>query len=151
MPSTKWFMNGKCNIISNAIDRHANTHPDKVEYIFANEFGSRKVTYRELDHQINNLAAALLDAGINEGDVVGIYLPMISEAFFSIFACSLIEACMPPSFLALARRRCVSDLLIQRQRYYSLLIPSVVEAKRLSLKMNGSGQREEQMWRRSLA
>jgi acetyl-CoA synthetase len=92
LPWTKWFINGKCNIISNAIDRHAKVQPDKVAYIFANEFGARKVTYRELDDKVSNLAAALLDADIKKGDVVGIYLPMVPEAFFSIFACSKIGA-----------------------------------------------------------
>jgi acetyl-CoA synthetase len=92
LPWTKWFINGKCNIISNAIDRHARRHPDKVAYIFANEFGSRKVTYKELDEQVSRLASALLRAGIRKGDVVGIYMPMIPEAFFAIFACSKIAA-----------------------------------------------------------
>jgi acetyl-CoA synthetase len=92
LPWTKWFINGKCNIISNAIDRHARRHPDKVAYIFANEFGSRKVTYKELDEQVSRLASALSRAGIKKGDVVGIYMPMIPEAFFAIFACSKIGA-----------------------------------------------------------
>ncbi len=92
VPWTKWFINGKCNIISNAIDRHAKIHPNKVAYIFANEFGSRRVTYKDLDDKVSNLAAALLDADIKRGDVVGIYLPMVPEAFFSIFACSKIGA-----------------------------------------------------------
>jgi acetyl-CoA synthetase len=92
LPWTKWFINGKCNIISSAIDRHAKNQPDKVAYIFANEFGSRKVTYRELDEQVSRLASALSGAGIGKGDVVGIYMPMIPEAFFAIFACSKIGA-----------------------------------------------------------
>ncbi len=92
LPWTKWFVNGKCNIISSAIDRHAKSQPDKVAYIFANEFGSRKVTYRELDEQVSRLASALSGAGIGKGDVVGIYMPMIPEAFFAIFACSKIGA-----------------------------------------------------------
>jgi acetyl-CoA synthetase len=92
LPWTKWFINGKCNIISNAIDRHAKRQPDKIAYTFANEFGSRKVTYKELDEQISRLASALSGAGIKKGDVVGIYMPMIPEAFFAIFACSKIGA-----------------------------------------------------------
>jgi len=92
VPWTKWFINGKCNIINNAIDRHAKTQPDKIAYIFANEYGSRKVTYRELDQQVSKLASALSGAGIKKGDVVGIYMPMIPEAFFAIFACSKIGA-----------------------------------------------------------
>ena len=92
MPWTKWFINGKCNIVVNAIDRHAKNQPAKVAYIFANENGSKKITYRELDDQVGRLAGALAGAGIKKGDVVAIYLPMIPEAFYAIFACSKIGA-----------------------------------------------------------
>src|SRR5690606_26066774 len=37
IPWTKWFVNGKCNIVANAIDRHAKSQPDKIAYIFSNE------------------------------------------------------------------------------------------------------------------
>lgn len=90
---TKWFIGGKCNIVANAIDRHAKQQPDKVAYIFANECGAiKKVTYGELDREVGRLASALLDAGVKKGDVVGIYLPMIPETFYAIFACSKIGA-----------------------------------------------------------
>lgn len=92
LPWTKWFINGKCNIVANAIDRHAKQQPDKVAYIFANERGSKKITYRELDEQVSRLAGALERSGIKKGDVVAIYLPMIPEAFYAIFACSKIGA-----------------------------------------------------------
>ena len=92
IPWTKWFVNGRCNIVANAIDRHAKRQPDKAAYIFANEFGSKKITYKELDENVSRLAGALLDAGVRKGDVVGIYLPMVPEAFYSTFACSKIGA-----------------------------------------------------------
>jgi acetyl-CoA synthetase len=92
IPWTKWFVNGKCNIVVNAIDRHAKKQPDKVAYIFANEHGSKKITYRELDEQVSRLAGALAAAGVKKGDVIAIYLPMIPEAFYAIFACSKIGA-----------------------------------------------------------
>ena len=92
IPWTKWFINGKCNIVANAIDRHAKNQPDKVAYIFANELGSKKITYRKLDEQVGRLAGALSNAGIKKGDVVAIYLPMIPEALYAIFACSKIGA-----------------------------------------------------------
>ena len=92
IPWTKWFLNGKCNIIVNAIDRHARKQPDKIAYIFANEQGSIKITYRELDEQVSRLAYALRTAGVKRGDVIAIYLPMIPEAFYAIFACSKIGA-----------------------------------------------------------
>ena len=59
---------------------------DKVAYIFADEQGSRKITYRELDEQVSRLADALAMVGVKKGDVVAIYLPMIPEAFYAIFA-----------------------------------------------------------------
>jgi acetyl-CoA synthetase len=92
IPWTRWFVNGRCNIVANAIDRHAKSQPDKIAYIFANESGSRKITYGELDEQVSRLAGALARAGIKKGDVVAIYLPMIPEAFYAIFACSKIGA-----------------------------------------------------------
>ena len=92
IPWTKWFVNGKCNIIVNAIDRHVKKQPDKVAYIFANEQSSRKITYRELDEQVSRLAGALAAAGVKKGDVIAIYLPNIPEAFYAIFACSKIGA-----------------------------------------------------------
>jgi acetyl-CoA synthetase len=92
IPWTKWFLNGKCNIVVNAIDRHVKTQPDKIAYIFANEQGSKKITYRELDEQVSRLAYALATAGVKKGDVIAIYLPMIPEAFYAIFACSKIGA-----------------------------------------------------------
>jgi acetyl-CoA synthetase len=92
IPWTKWFVNGKCNIVANAIDRYAKSQPDKVAYIFANERVSKKITYGELDQKVGRLAGALEKAGIKKGDVVAIYLPMIPEAFYAIFACSKIGA-----------------------------------------------------------
>jgi acetyl-CoA synthetase len=92
IPWTKWFINGKCNIVANAIDRHAKSQPDKVAYIFANESDSKKITYRELDKHVSRLAGALVQAGVKKGDVVAIYMPMIPEAFYAIFACSKIGA-----------------------------------------------------------
>lgn len=92
LPWTKWFVGGKCNIISNAIDRHARASPDKTAYIFAGENGSKKITYGQLDHEVGRLASALKEAGVGRGDVVGIYLPMVAEAFYAAFACSKIGA-----------------------------------------------------------
>lgn len=92
IPWTKWFINGKCNIVANAIDRHTKSQPDKVAYIFANESGSKKITYCELDEHVSRLAGALAQAGVKKGDVVAIYMPMIPEAFYAIFACSKIGA-----------------------------------------------------------
>lgn len=91
--NTKWFTGGKCNIISNAIDRHVKSQPNKIAYIFENANGTtRRVSYKELAYEVNLLSCALKDAGIKKGDTVGIYMPLIPEAIFAIFACSKIGA-----------------------------------------------------------
>jgi acetyl-CoA synthetase len=92
MPWTRWFINGRCNIVANAIDRHAKSQPDRAAYIFANASGSKMITYRELDDQVGRLAGALAGAGVKKGDIVAIYMPMVPEAFYAIFACSKIGA-----------------------------------------------------------
>jgi acetyl-CoA synthetase len=92
VPFTRWFLNGRCNIVANAIDRHANLHPEKVAYIFAGESGSKQVTYGQLDAEVRRLAGALVRSGVRKGDVVAIYMPMVEQAFYAIFACSKIGA-----------------------------------------------------------
>jgi acetyl-CoA synthetase len=92
-PRTKWFLDGKCNIVYNAVDRHAKRHPSKIAYIFENERGiSKRISYQQLANEVNSLAIALKHAGVKKGDAIGIYMPMIPEAFFSMFACSKIGA-----------------------------------------------------------
>ncbi len=93
IPWTRWFINGKCNIISNIIDKHAKNQPNKIAYIFENEKGDiRKISYGQLAYEVNLVASSLLAAGIKKGDVIAIYSPMVPEAFFSLFACSKIGA-----------------------------------------------------------
>jgi acetyl-CoA synthetase len=90
---SRWFVNGKCNIIHNAIDRNLKYCPGKIAYIFENENGFvTKVTYEELNMHVNAVAAALKSLGLRKGDVIGIYLPMIPEAIYCILACSKIGA-----------------------------------------------------------
>lgn len=92
IPFTKWFVNGKCNIIANAIDRHARSTPDRVAYIFSGPSGSKKIRFAELNRQVGKFARALAGSGIQKGDVVAIYMPMVEEAFYATLACSKIGA-----------------------------------------------------------
>jgi acetyl-CoA synthetase len=134
LPWTKWFVNGKCNIVANAIDRHARAQPDKVAYIFANERGSRKVTYRELDEQVSRLAGALARAGVKKGDVVAIYLPMISEAFFAIFACSKIGAVHTTVFSGFSAQALHSRLVDSKAKMLITADTISRRGKKISLK-----------------
>jgi acetyl-CoA synthetase len=66
---------------------------------------------------VRRLAGALAAAGIKKGDVVAIYLPMIPEAFYAIFACSKIGAVYATIFQDFLHRRFTLDLPIQRRNY----------------------------------
>ncbi|HET7391532.1 MAG TPA: acetyl-coenzyme A synthetase N-terminal domain-containing protein [Nitrososphaeraceae archaeon] len=52
IPWTRWFINGKCNIIANVIDKHAKNQPDKIAYIFENEIGMHIVLSHSSWHNV---------------------------------------------------------------------------------------------------
>jgi acetyl-CoA synthetase len=133
IPWTKWFINGKCNIVVNAIDKHVKKQPDKVAYIFANEHGSRKITYRELDEQVSRLAGALAAAGVKKGDVIAIYLPMIPEAFYAIFACSKIGAVHTTIFSGFSAHALHSRLVDSKARLLITADTSMRRGKEVDL------------------
>jgi acetyl-CoA synthetase len=93
-PHAKWFVNGKINMSVNCVDRHAKgALKDKVAIIFEGEPGDvRKITYGELYTEVNKMANALKSLGIQKGDRVAVYLPMIPELAITLLACSRIGA-----------------------------------------------------------
>jgi acetyl-CoA synthetase len=96
LPFAKWFIGGKINIVSNALDRHMKTAvADKVAYIYEPEPANEKVerwTYRDLNREVNKLANALKRLGVKKGDRVTIYLPMIPQLPIAMLACAKIGA-----------------------------------------------------------
>src|SRR3954449_8270516 len=93
-PFFKWFQGGKVNASYNCLDRHVEDGKgDKVAFHWRGEGGEeRDVTYAELLRDTQKLANALKDHGIEKGDVVGIYLPMIPEVVVAMLACARIGA-----------------------------------------------------------
>jgi acetyl-CoA synthetase len=93
-PFYKWFEGGKINASYNCLDRHvAAGNGDKVAFHWRGEEGEeRDVTYAELHRDVQRFANALRDRGIEKGDVVGIYLPMIPEVAIAMLACARIGA-----------------------------------------------------------
>ncbi len=93
-PHAQWFVDGKFNIVHNALDRHIKTsRKNKVAYIWESEAGEvKKLTYFELYREVNRLANALKNMGVKKGDRVGIYLPMILELPIAMLACAKIGA-----------------------------------------------------------
>jgi acetyl-CoA synthetase len=91
----KWFIGAKLNITENCIDRHLVTHPDRVAIIWEPndpKDEAKKITYRELHQQVCKVANMLKASGINKGDRVCIYMPMIPELAFAVLGCARIGA-----------------------------------------------------------
>jgi acetyl-CoA synthetase len=93
-PFAKWFVGGKINISYNCIDRHLTTwRRNKAAIIWEGEPGdSRTITYDQLHREVCQFANSLKQLGVQKGDVVGIYMPMIPEAAIAMLACARIGA-----------------------------------------------------------
>ena len=93
-PFAKWFVNGKINISYNCLDRHLTTwRRNKAALIWEGEPGdSRTYTYAQLHREVCQFANALKQLGVQKGDLVGIYMPMIPEAAIAMLACARIGA-----------------------------------------------------------
>ncbi len=93
-PFYKWFVGGKLNASYNCLDRHVEAgRGDRVAFHWRGEGGEeRDVTYAELLRDTKRLANVLKERGIEPGDVVGIFLPMIPEVAVAMLACARIGA-----------------------------------------------------------
>jgi acetyl-CoA synthetase len=93
-PFFKWFADGELNVSANCLDRHvAAGLGERVAYHWRGEEGEeREITYAELLADTQRFANALRDHGIEKGDVVGIYLPMIPQVLVAMLACARIGA-----------------------------------------------------------
>jgi acetyl-CoA synthetase len=94
-PRIQWFKGAKLNITENCLDRHLDKHANKTAMIWEpNEPGDPSVqfTYRELYEQVARFSNVLKNNGIEKGDRVCIYLPMIPELLFAVLACARIGA-----------------------------------------------------------
>ena len=94
-PNVKWFENAQLNITENIFERHLETQPDKIAILWEpndpNE-ESRKITYKELFELTCQFSNALEAEGIQKGDRVIIYMPMIPEAAIAMLACARVGA-----------------------------------------------------------
>lgn len=93
-PFAKWFVGGTTNLCHNAVDRHLKDRPDQAALIFVStETDQEKVySFRELHAEVQRMAASLKSLGVQKGDRVLIYMPMIAEAAFAMLACTRIGA-----------------------------------------------------------
>lgn len=90
----EWFVGGQLNVSYNCLDRHLEKNADRVALIWESNDGSdfKKITYKELHHEVCRFANVLKKQGIKKGDRVCLYLPMIPEAVVAMLACARIGA-----------------------------------------------------------
>ena len=92
--SIKWFEDGELNAAYNCIDRHLPEKADKVAFYVEGdvEGNDSVVTYQELHDEVGRLANVLRKQGVQKGDRVAIYMPMIPQAAYAMLACARIGA-----------------------------------------------------------
>tara|TARA_B100000809_G_scaffold250975_1_gene284008 strand:+ start:16097 stop:18091 length:1995 start_codon:yes stop_codon:yes gene_type:complete len=92
LPYAEWFVGGKLNLSTNCLDRHvAAGHGDRIAYFWEGEPGdTRRVTYAELLDEVSRFANVLKGFGLERGDRIAIYLPMILELPIAMLACTRI-------------------------------------------------------------
>jgi len=93
-PFAKWFVGGETNVSYNCLDAHLNTpHANKAAIIWEGEPGdSRVLTYRMLHREVCKFANCLKKLGVEKGDVVSIYMPMVPELAIAMLACARVGA-----------------------------------------------------------
>ncbi len=93
-PFVKWFEGGKLNVSVQCIDRHLASRKNKAAIIFEGDRGDKQmITYMELHNSVNRFANMLKNEfGVQKGDRVVIYMPMIPEAAYAMLACARLGA-----------------------------------------------------------
>jgi len=92
-PFYEWFTNGKLNASANCLDRHLDERGDELAIQWEGELGeTREFTYEELHREVNEFAASLRELGVEEDEIVTMYMPMIPELPIAMLACARIGA-----------------------------------------------------------
>jgi len=94
-PFYRWFTGGELNTCYNAVDRHVLAgRGDQAAIIYDSPVTGvvQKITYSQFQDQVSRLAGGLLSLGVNKGDTVVIYMPMVPQALTAMLACARIGA-----------------------------------------------------------
>ena len=93
-PHAKWFVGGKINIAHNCLDRHLTTwRKNKAAFIWEGEPGEqRTLTYSQLHYEVCRFANVMKKLGVETGDRVALYMPLVPELAIAMLACARIGA-----------------------------------------------------------
>ena len=93
-PDAKWFADGQLNVSANCLDRHVRTwRRNKAAFIWEGEPGDKRtITYFDLYRQVCQFANVLKSLGVNKGDRVALYLPLVPELAIAMLSCARIGA-----------------------------------------------------------
>ena len=110
----RWFLNGKLNIAWNCLDRHSQgPSAGRTACIWEGEDGAiRTLTFQQLRAEVDQLAAALRGLGLEKGDRVALYMPMIPEVVVILYACFKLGLIAVPIFSGFgfgAAAACIED------------------------------------------
>jgi acetyl-CoA synthetase len=95
----RWFRGGRMNIADSCLAAHLETHGDKPALIWEGEPGdTRTLSYRDLNAEVCRFASALRNLGVEQGDRVGIFMPMTPEVAVALLACAKLGAIFIPLF-----------------------------------------------------
>lgn len=92
---SQWFVGGKTNVCYNALDRHVQSgHGDQIAFLFEGNDPGREssMTYAEVLARVSQVANWLRSQGVEKGDAVAIYMPMVCELPIAMLACARIGA-----------------------------------------------------------
>ncbi len=115
IPEVKWFSGGKLNAAANCLDRHlADGRADKIAIIWQGEPEDdvRTYTYRELHREVCRFANVLKKKGLQRGDRVAVYLPMLPELAIALLACArlgIVHSVVFAGFSAVALQSRIED------------------------------------------
>jgi acetyl-CoA synthetase len=129
-PHAKWFVGGKLNAAYNCLDRHlGGWRRNKAALIWEGEPGdTRTYTYWDLHREVSKFANVLKSLGVEKGDRVAIYLPMIPEAAIAMLACARIGAPHSVVFGGFSRTACATASTTRRRRCWSRRTAATVAA-----------------------
>jgi acetyl-CoA synthetase len=98
-PWARWFVGGRLNLADVCVDRHAAADPGRTAVVWEGEDGEvRRWSYGELRAQTDGLARLLAERGVEEGDAVGVFMPMVPETVATLMAVAKLGAVFLPLF-----------------------------------------------------